>query len=134
MIPQTSQRHRIIVSSIQLEGIGTFWSIVTFWLKKSCTKIQKSLLNYTNSSCINFNQNVPITPNCILPRHSSTKFFNFPILYTIDTFFYSSSINFGSISFYSSSDIHKPYHLLGCHTTGLNCLFNFLKLLCFLQI
>ena len=37
-------------------------------------------------------QNVPILPNCVLLAYSSTKCFDTPILHTIDTQFYNSSI------------------------------------------
>ena len=39
-------------------------------------------------------------------------------------FFYNSSINIGSISFFSSSDMHHSHHLFGCHATGINSSFN----------
>ena len=64
-------------SSIQLGSIGTFWSIRTFLIKKSYMKIQKSFLNYTNSSCTNFNQKCPNTP----------KWPDTPQFYTTDALF-----------------------------------------------
>ena len=51
------------------------------------------------------------------------KYFNTPISYTTDTQLYS-SINIGSISYFSSSDTNKPYHLLECHATGINSSFD----------
>ena len=57
-----------------------------------------------------------------IPTHSSTKCFNTSILYTTYTQFYNSSINIGSISFLSSSDMHQSHHLLGFHATGINSL------------
>ena len=93
-------------------------------------KIEKDILNCTNSLCIIFNQNVLILqnvlipPNCILLMHSSTKYFSTPILYTTDTHFYGCSINIGSISFFSSSDMHQFHHLLGCHGTAINSSLN----------
>ena len=50
------------VGSIQLWGVGTFWSIGTILVKKLYMKILKIFLNYTNSSCAIFNQNCPNTP------------------------------------------------------------------------
>ena len=35
-----------------------------------------------------------------------------------------SSINIGSISFFSSSDTYQSHHLLGCHATCINSSFN----------
>ena len=61
-------------------------------------------------------QNVSIPPFCILP-----------------TYFYNSSINNKSISFFSSSDTHQSYHLLGCHTTGINSSFIFFEFLAFIK-
>ena len=78
-------------------------------------------------------QNVPIPSNCKLPTHSSTKCFNTSILYTTDTHFYNSSVNIGSISFFSSSDTHQSHHLLGCHATGVNPSFIFFKCLAFFK-
>ena len=63
-------------------------------------------------------QNVLIFPNCILPMHSSTKCVN------TKTHFYNFSINIGSISFFSSSDMHQFHHLSGYHATGINSLLN----------
>ena len=63
----------------------------------------------------NIEQNVSIPLYCILPTHSSRKCFNTSILYTTNTHFYNSSINIRSIYFFSSSDMHQSYHLLGCN-------------------
>ena len=52
-----------------------------------------------------YNDSIP--PICILPEH-----------------FYNSSINIGSISFFSSPDIHQSHDLLGCHATGVSSSFN----------
>ena len=52
------------------------------------------------------------------------KCFNTANLYTTGTLFYNSSINIGSISFFSSSDMHQTHHLLGCHATGINSSYN----------
>ena len=72
------------------------------------TNIPKFIYNF-------FSQNVLKTPNRILPTH-----------------FYNSSINIGSISFFSPSDMHQSHHLLGCHATGINSLLNsFFKFLAF---
>ena len=48
-------------------------------------------------------------------------------MYTTNPLFYNSSINTGSISFFSSSDTHQSHYLPGCHTTGINCSFSFFK-------
>ena len=48
------------------------------------------------------------------------KYFNTSISYTTDTQLYS-SINIGSISYFSSSDTN---HLLECHATGINSSFD----------
>ena len=72
-------------------------------------------------------QNVLIIPKSILPTYSVRKCFN--------NYIYNSSINIGSISFFSSSDIHQSHHLLGYHTTGINSSLNsFLSYLCFLNL
>ena len=55
------------VVSLQLGGIRKFWSISTFRLKKSYKNIQKDFLNYTNPSCTNFNQNVLLIQNVLIP-------------------------------------------------------------------
>ena len=52
------------------------------------------------------------------------KCFNTPNLYTTDPLFNNSSVNIGSISFFSSSDTHQSHHLLGCPPTGINSSFN----------
>ena len=104
---------------------GTFLEYYEFHTWNSYMKIKKSFLNYSNSLCTIFKQNVPIRPNCILPTHSSTKCFNTLEFYTINTHFYNSSINIRSISFFSSSDAHQSHHLLlGFHATGINSSFN----------
>ena len=53
------------------------WSIRTFWLKKSYMKIKKYFLNYTNSLCTMFKQNVLILKKCP----------DTPQLYTTDALF-----------------------------------------------
>ena len=81
--------------------------------------------------CINFDQNIQINlativknlykfwaQNVWIPQEA--KCFNTPILYTSDAHFYNSSIKIGPISFFSSSDTQKFYHLLGCRTIGIN--------------
>ena len=63
-------------------------------------------MNYTNSSCKNFNQivlilqNALIPPNCILSTHSVRKCFNTSISYTADAQFYIFSEKIGSTSFF----------------------------------
>ena len=60
------------------------------------------------------------------------KCFNTPILYTTDTHFYNFLINVGSISFFSSSDMHQSHHLLRCHAIGISSSHNsFLRALRF---
>ena len=48
------------------------------------------------------------------------KWFNTPLLYTIDAHFYNPSVKIASISFLSFSDMEKSNHLLGCHAIGIN--------------
>ena len=52
------------------------------------------------------------------------------ILYTTDVHQKHFSVTIVSISFFSSFDMKKFYHLLGCHAIGINSLF-FLSALCF---
>ena len=76
-------------------------------------------------------QNVPILPNCILLTQSSAKF-SHTLDFILLTHFYNSSINIGSVSFFSRSETHQSHHLLGCHATGINSLLiYFLNALCF---
>ena len=49
-------------------------------------------------------QNVPVLSNCIHKKHYSVKI--------------------GSISFFSSADMQKYYHLLGFHIIGINSSLN----------
>ena len=57
-----------------LESITTFWSIRRYLVKKSYIKIQKSLLNYTNSLCTIFNQIYSNTPKCLdTPKFYTTN-------------------------------------------------------------
>ena len=112
---------------ILLEDIGKFLS------KESYMKIHKDfwimLVLYTQffNKNVLMPQNVLIIPKSILPTYSLRKCFNNHI--------YNSSINIGSISFLSSSDIHQSHHLLGYHTTGINSSLNsFLSYLCFLNL
>ena len=65
-----------------------------------------------------------ILSNCILPTHSSRKCFNTHQLYTVNTHFYNSSINVGSISFFLSSHMDQSHHPLGRHATGINSSLN----------
>ena len=69
-------------------------------------------------------QNVSIPLYCILRTQFSTERFNTSIFYTTSTHFYNSLINTGSISFFSSFDMHLSHHLLGCHPIDLNSSFN----------
>ena len=91
--PLIAKRCAANKSSIQLVGIGTFWSFRTFLVKKSYTKILTSfriILNFYAqflTKNVLIPQNVLIPPNCILPTHSSSKYFNTFILYTTDAFF-----------------------------------------------
>ena len=58
--------------------------------------------------------------------------FNTLNLYTTDILYYNSSINIGSISFFSCSDMHQSHYLLGCHALSINSsLMSFLSALRF---
>ena len=46
-------------------------------------------------------------------------------MYTANTHFYNSSINMGSVCFFSLSDTQQSHHLLGCHATRINSSSNF---------
>ena len=61
------------------------------------------------------------------------KCFNTPHLYTNDPHFYNLSINIGSISFFSSSDMHQAHHLYGCHAAGINSSLIFFKCFAFFK-
>ena len=45
--------------------------------------------------------------------------------YSTNADFYNSSIKIGFIFFFSSSDLHQCYHLLGCQAAVINSLFNY---------
>ena len=78
------------------------------------TNVPKFICNF-------FSQNVQIPPRSILPTHT----------------FITLQIKIGSVSFFSSSDMHQFHHLSGCHATGINSSRNsilsylrFLELIC----
>ena len=73
-------------------------------------------------------QNVLIPPKSILPMHFSRKYFN------TNTHFYNSSINIGSIYFFSYSDMHQSHHLSGYHATGIKSSLTLFKVICLFQI
>ena len=76
-------------------------------------------------------QHVLIPSNCILPDTLQQNV-SIPPYCILLTHFHNSSINIGSISFFSSSDIHQSHHLLRCHTAGINSsLISFLSSLGF---
>ena len=106
-------------------------------VKKITHENSKRFLNYTTSPCIMFNpnvpilQNVPISPNCILPTYSLTKCFNTSILYTTDQHFYYSSVKIGSISFFSSSRKHQSNPIIFCDATLLALIVQLYFFKCF---
>ena len=53
------------------------------------------------------------------------------MLYTTNAHFCNLLVKIGFISFYSSPDTQKLHHLLGCHATGINSSFIFLRALRF---
>ena len=63
-----------------------------------------------------------IPRNCMLPTNSSTKCVKTSILYYRRTLLQLFKRHW--IFFFSSSDTLKSYHLLGCHATNINFLFN----------
>ena len=52
-------------------------------------------------------------------------FLNLTSVTILTTLYYFSSIKNGLISFISFSDMHQSHHLVGCHATGILCLFLF---------
>ena len=62
------------------------------------------------------------------------KYFNTPILYTTDAHFYKPLVKIGSLFCFSSSDMQKFHHLLGCNTIGIiSSHIFFLKCFAFLK-
>ena len=53
-----------------------------------------------------------------------TKCLKISQFYTSDANVYSSSVKIGSISFFSSSNMHQSHNLFGCHAAGMNSSFN----------
>ena len=78
---------------MQLGGIRTFWSIMTFLDKNSYMKIPKAfrviLILYAQFLAKNvlIFQTVSIPLNCILPTHPSTKYPDTPQLYSTSALF-----------------------------------------------
>ena len=69
-----------------------------------------------------YGYNVSIIRVKICPRGKMIQYHQF--VFYLNTHFYSSLINIGSISSYSASDPLQSHHLLGCNTTNINSSFN----------
>ena len=54
--------------------------------------------------------------------------------YTTDAHFFNSPVKIGSIYFFSSSDMQKFHHFLGCHTTAINSSVIFVKCFAFFRL
>ena len=122
------------VSSMQYRSIGTFWPLQTyfatwviFWSEHIETSLNKNCvmfcLKYLNQFSIKTWSSSKYDPDSKICSQGA-KFFISSIMYTTDTQFYNSSINIGSISYFSSSDMQQFHHLLGCHAIAINFSLN----------
>ena len=107
--------HQVFMYNILCQNIWIFRNYIL--LTRRINKVWDQ--NFWTRPSLHMSQNVLIPPNHMLPTCTksiftpSTNFWHFLAL----------SVKVGSISLFSSCDMHQSHRLVGCNATGINSLF-----------